>query len=43
MIDKDTHLAKKGVLVRHLVLPNDQAGTEDLAQWITTEMGRPNL
>ena len=32
--------AARGLIVRHLVLPNDLSGTEDSLQWIASEHGR---
>jgi putative pyruvate formate lyase activating enzyme len=40
VLDRKTGLAKRGLLIRHLVLPNDQAGSEDLAEWVATELGK---
>lgn len=34
-------LARRGLLVRHLVLPNDLAGTAQIAKWLATEVS-PN-
>jgi len=36
----DEHgLAVRGVLLRHLVMPNDVAGTPDIMRWIARELG----
>ena len=38
----DEHgLAVRGVLVRHLVMPNDLAGTREICRWLATELS-PN-
>lgn len=39
MIDAETGTAKRGLLVRHLVLPNDQAGTDAIAEFLATNIG----
>jgi putative pyruvate formate lyase activating enzyme len=31
-------LARRGVLVRHLVMPNDQAGTREIMQFLAEEI-----
>jgi putative pyruvate formate lyase activating enzyme len=36
----DLGLAKSGLLVRHLVLPNDLAGSWDTLSWLRIELGR---
>lgn len=33
-------LARRGLLVRHLVLPNDLAGTEEVLGWISQTLGK---
>jgi putative pyruvate formate lyase activating enzyme len=33
-------IAKKGLLIRHLVMPKDMAGTEDLMKFIAEEISR---
>lgn len=36
----DTHgVAARGIIIRHLVLPNDLAGSEDTLRWIAHELG----
>lgn len=40
-INPRTGLAWRGVLVRHLVLPNDYAGTHDVASFLSNEVS-PN-
>ncbi len=32
--------AARGLIVRHLVLPNDLSGTEDSLRWVASELGR---
>lgn len=32
-------LVKRGLIIRHLVLPNDIAGSKDALKWITRELG----
>jgi putative pyruvate formate lyase activating enzyme len=32
-------LALRGVLIRHLVMPNDIAGTREIMRWIVRELG----
>ena len=39
LIDDDGIL-KRGLLIRHLVLPNDLAGSESTLKWIAEELGR---
>ncbi len=39
LIDDDG-LLKRGLLIRHLVLPNDLAGSESTLKWIAEELGR---
>ena len=39
VIDSETGIAKRGLLVRHLVLPNDQAGTDAIAEFLATNIG----
>ncbi|ELU00152.1 hypothetical protein CAPTEDRAFT_116247 [Capitella teleta] len=39
VLDPKSGLALRGVLVRHLVLPNNQAGTEFIADFIANEIG----
>lgn len=39
IIDVETGIAKRGLLVRHLVLPNDQAGTAAIAEFLATNLG----
>ena len=34
----ETGLARRGVLVRHLVMPNDLAGTGEIARWLAEEL-----
>ena len=35
----DEHgLAVRGLLVRHLVMPNDLAGTREISRWLVTEL-----
>ena len=36
--DARTGLARRGVLVRHLVLPNDLAGTRDVTSFLVKEV-----
>ncbi|MGO9480313.1 MAG: radical SAM protein [Candidatus Kryptoniota bacterium] len=36
----DDGLLKRGLLIRHLVLPNDVAGTEETIRWISEELGK---
>lgn len=31
-------IAVKGLIIRHLILPNDQAGTEQILEWIAREL-----
>lgn len=38
-IDSDD-LLKRGLLIRHLVLPNDIAGSEETLKWIAEELGK---
>jgi putative pyruvate formate lyase activating enzyme len=33
-------IARRGLLVRHLVLPNDLAGTEDVLRFLADEVSR---
>jgi putative pyruvate formate lyase activating enzyme len=33
-------LARRGLIVRHLVMPNNLAGTAEIARWIATELSR---
>jgi len=33
-------LVKRGLIIRHLVLPNDIAGSKDALRWISSELGR---
>jgi putative pyruvate formate lyase activating enzyme len=33
-------LVKRGLIIRHLVLPNDIAGSKDSLRWIATELGK---
>ena len=39
-IDPRTGLAYRGLLVRHLVLPNDYGGTQDVADFLTNEVSK---
>jgi putative pyruvate formate lyase activating enzyme len=32
-------IARRGLIVRHLVMPNNHAGTKDVLQWIVSELG----
>jgi putative pyruvate formate lyase activating enzyme len=36
----DDGLLKRGLLIRHLVLPNDIAGSEETLRWISEELGK---
>jgi putative pyruvate formate lyase activating enzyme len=36
----DDGLVKRGLIIRHLVLPNDLAGSEDSLRWMAGELGR---
>ena len=36
----DDGLLKRGLLIRHLVLPNDIAGSEETFKWISDELGK---
>ncbi len=40
LIVTDDGLLKRGLLIRHLVLPNDIAGSEETLKWISEELGR---
>lgn len=33
-------LVKRGLIIRHLVLPNDIAGSKDALKWVSTELGQ---
>lgn len=37
--DFETGLASKGMIIRHLVLPNDISGTENCLRWLKAELG----
>jgi putative pyruvate formate lyase activating enzyme len=39
-LDPDTGLATRGVLVRHLILPQDLAGTRDVMSFLAKEVSR---
>lgn len=39
LVFDDNGLLKRGLLVRHLVLPNDLAGSRDTLKWIAEELG----
>ena len=39
LVTDENGLALRGVLVRHLVMPGDVAGTQDIMRWIAREMG----
>jgi putative pyruvate formate lyase activating enzyme len=41
MVLDDEGLARRGVLIRHLVMPHDIAGTREVAGWIARELS-PN-
>lgn len=36
----DDGLVKRGLIIRHLILPNDIAGSEESLRWIAEELGR---
>lgn len=38
-VDPQTELATKGMIVRHLILPNDLAGSKDSLKWLRSEFG----
>lgn len=40
LVMDDDGLLKRGLLVRHLVLPNDIAGSEETLRWISGELGK---
>lgn len=40
LIITDEGLAKRGVLLRHLVLPSNLAGTRELARWLVREVSK---
>ncbi len=40
LVIDDDGLVKRGLLIRHLVLPNDLAGSENTLKWISEELGR---
>lgn len=39
LVITDDGLLKRGLLIRHLVLPNDLAGSRETLQWIADELG----
>jgi putative pyruvate formate lyase activating enzyme len=40
LVMDDEGLLKRGLLIRHLVLPNDIAGSEETLRWISEGLGR---
>jgi len=40
LVMDDGGLLKRGLLIRHLVLPNDIAGSEESLKWIADELGK---
>jgi putative pyruvate formate lyase activating enzyme len=40
LVIDDDGLLKRGLLIRHLVLPNDIAGSEETLKWIAEELGK---
>ncbi len=38
-VDPETELATKGMIIRHLILPNDLAGSKDSLIWLRNEFG----
>lgn len=38
LVIDDQGLARRGLLVRHLVMPNDVAGTREILEWLATEI-----
>ncbi len=40
LVMDDDGLLKRGLLIRHLVLPNDIAGSEETLRWISEELGK---
>ncbi len=40
LVMDDDGLLKRGLLIRHLVLPNDIAGSEETLKWISEELGK---
>ncbi len=39
LVMDDQGIAQRGVLLRHLVMPGDAAGTHDIMRWIAQELG----
>ena len=40
LVIDDDGMLKRGLLIRHLVLPNDIAGSEETLRWISEELGK---
>jgi len=40
LVVDDTGIAQRGTIVRHLVLPNEIAGSEESLEWLAREVGR---
>ena len=40
LVIDDNGLLRRGLLIRHLVLPNDIAGSEETLRWISEELGK---